>query len=194
MRKMLLMIPISESLHHLVDEGRGILLTGLGQVQVDHGGFKTAVAEVTLDGADIDARFQEVCGIGVPERMHAGFSGADLSGEPCAAEGALHRAFSHGMVSRACGLRITPHRRKDKSRVAMGGPVFAQDLEGSLRQGDETIFGAFTAVDVEHHAMTVDVSDFEMLGFLQPQTAGVDGGERARAREGPAWRAEDAKA
>lgn len=62
MRKMSLMIPISESLHHLVDEGRGILLAGLGQVQIDHGGFETAVAEVALDGADIDSGFQEVCG------------------------------------------------------------------------------------------------------------------------------------
>ncbi len=105
---MSLMIPISESLHHLVDEGRGVLLTGLGQVQVDHGGFKTAVAEVALDGADIDARFQKMSCIGMAKRMHAGLAGSDLGSKLGASEGALHRAFGHRMVSGAGGFGIAP--------------------------------------------------------------------------------------
>jgi len=57
--------------------------------------------------------------------------------------------------------------------------VLTQDLEGGLRQRDETIFGSFAAVDVEHHAGAIDIGDLQMLGLLQAQTAGVDGGEES---------------
>lgn len=54
-----------ESLHHMVDELRGILLTLLGQVEIEHGSFEAGVAEIALDDAQVDAGFEEMGGIGM---------------------------------------------------------------------------------------------------------------------------------
>ena len=33
-------------------------------------------------------------------------------------------------------------------------------------------------MDMDHHALAVDIGDFEMAGFVEAQAAGVDGGEK----------------
>lgn len=90
--------------------------------------------------------------------MHARLPRSDLRGELRSTEGPLHRTLGHGVVGGTGGLRIAALCWEDEPWVAMRGPVFAQDLEGGLRQRDEAIFGSFAPVDVEHHTMTVDVS------------------------------------
>jgi hypothetical protein len=50
----------------------------------------------------------------------------------------------------------------------------AQDLERRVRQRHEAVFGALTAMHVNHHSLTVDIADFQMQRFLQAQAAGVD--------------------
>jgi hypothetical protein len=42
----------------------------------------------------------------------------------------------------------------------------------------EAILCTFAAVHVNHHALTVDIADFQMQRFLQAQPAGVHGGEK----------------
>lgn len=54
-----------ESLHDVVDDLAGILLALLSQVEIEHGGFETGVAQVALDDAQIDAGFQEMSGVGM---------------------------------------------------------------------------------------------------------------------------------
>ena len=61
--------------------------------------------------------------------------------------------------------------------MVVGEPVLAQQLKSGLRQRDIAVLGALAAVDMDHHALTVDIGDFEMAGFVEPQAAGVDGGE-----------------
>ena len=56
-------------------------------------------------------------------------------------------------------------------------PVLAQQMKSGLRQRDIAVLGALAAVDMDHHALTVDIGDFEMAGFVKPQAAGIDGGE-----------------
>ena len=56
-------------------------------------------------------------------------------------------------------------------------PILAQQLQRSFRQRDVTVFGAFAVADVNHHAPAVDVREAQIGSFLQPQPAGVDGGE-----------------
>ncbi len=53
-----------------------------------------------------------------------------------------------------------------------------------MRQWDEAILEAFPAVDVQHHPLAVDIGDLQMLGFLQAQTAGIDGGEEGVVMRG----------
>ena len=66
---------------------------------------------------------------------------------------------------------------EEETGMAVGDPVTAQALQGRFRQRHEAVFGALTAVDMDHFALAVDIGDLQMLGFLQSQTAGVDGGE-----------------
>ena len=52
-----------ESLHDVVDDVGGILVALLGEVEIEHGGLQSGVAEVALDDAEIDAGFQEMSGV-----------------------------------------------------------------------------------------------------------------------------------
>ena len=65
----------------------------------------------------------------------------------------------------------------------MSEPVLTQQMEGGLGQRDVAVLGAFAAVDMDHHALAVDIGDFEMAGFVKTQAAGVDGGEKDVVRE-----------
>jgi hypothetical protein len=50
-------------------------------------------------------------------------------------------------------------------------------MKSGLRQRDIALFGALAAVDMDHHALTVDVGDFEMQPFVKSEAAGVHGGK-----------------
>ena len=56
---------IFESFHHEVDQLISVFVSFVGQMQIDHGSFQALVSKVFLDGAQIDAGFEEMCGIGV---------------------------------------------------------------------------------------------------------------------------------
>ncbi len=56
--------------------------------------------------------------------------------------------------------------------------------ERRVRQGNEAVLGPLAPVDMPPHLAAVDVGDLKMLGFLQAQTAGVDGGEEGIAVRG----------
>ncbi len=59
----------------------------------------------------------------------------------------------------------------------MAAPVRAQACEARVRQRHVAVLGALAAVHVDHHACRIDVGDFQIQRLLQPQPAGVDGGE-----------------
>jgi hypothetical protein len=52
-----------------MDALHGIFLSLVGQRQIDHGGFEVCMAQVTLHGAEVDASFEQMGGIGRPERV-----------------------------------------------------------------------------------------------------------------------------
>jgi len=53
------------SFHQIVDDAVGVFMSLCSQVEIDQGGVQTAMAQVLLDAADIDSRFQQMCGIGM---------------------------------------------------------------------------------------------------------------------------------
>jgi hypothetical protein len=167
-----------ESLHHVIDQLAGILLAFLGQVEIEHSGFETGVAEVALDDAQIDAGFKERGGVGMAQGVdgHALFehAGATLG----LAKSVLDAAFGHGLGG-LLGLGwLMAASGKDKPGVFVSTPVAAQQNEGGLRQRDVAVLGTLAAVDMDHHAPAVDVGDFEVARFVKAQAAGVDGGEK----------------
>ena len=58
-----------ESLHHVIDQLAGIFLAFLGQVEIEHGGFETGVAQVALNDTQVDAGFEEMSGVRMAQRI-----------------------------------------------------------------------------------------------------------------------------
>lgn len=156
-----------ESLHHMVDELRGILLTLLGQVEIEHGSFEAGVTEIALDDAQVDAGFQEMGGVGVAQGVdgHALFAycGSALG----VAEGVLDAAFGDGLGGLLGSGFVVAASGKDKAGMFVSTPVAAQQSKGRLGQRDVAVLGAFATVDMNHHALAVDIGDFEMAGFAE---------------------------
>ena len=55
----------------------------------------------------------------------------------------------------------------------MAAPVPAQGVERGSCQGNEAVFGALAAMDMDHHATGVDIGDFQIQRLLQAQAAGI---------------------
>ena len=129
--------------------------------------------ESLLDQAQVEAVFEEVGGIGVAQ-------GVDVSAFVDAtllygsAEGGLQaRSRDRAGAIRNEVLRATPNvGGKDPLRGAVGAPVLAEEFQGIHGQRDVAILSAL-AVDVEQHAVTVDIGDGEPGAFEEPQPAGV---------------------
>ena len=55
--------------HQIVDDAVCPLMALRCEVEIDHGGVQTIGAQVLLDATDVDAGFQKMNGIAVPEGM-----------------------------------------------------------------------------------------------------------------------------
>jgi hypothetical protein len=53
--------------------------------------------------------------------------------------------------------------------MAVCAPILAQQMKSRLRQRDIAVLGALAAVDMDHHALAVDIGDFAMEAFVKPQ-------------------------
>ena len=56
-------------MHEGVEALVGLFLSLVREVKGDHRGFELGVPQVTLDEPGIDARFQQMGGVGMPQRM-----------------------------------------------------------------------------------------------------------------------------
>lgn len=59
----------------------------------------------------------------------------------------------------------------------MGFPEIPKDVKGSLRQRDVSILVPLAPVDVDKHAVGVDIRDLQVRSFPDAQTKGVYDGE-----------------
>jgi hypothetical protein len=66
----------------------------------------------------------------------------------------------------------------------MSLPLFAEQLQSALRQGDIAVAIAFARADVQEHALGIDVRNLEIQAFTQAQAAGVDGAQANAVIEG----------
>ena len=64
------MVVMIVPLHQVVYNVVCSLMALSGEMEVDHGGVQAAVAQILLDAADVDTRFQEMGGIAVSEGMN----------------------------------------------------------------------------------------------------------------------------
>jgi hypothetical protein len=166
-----------ESLHHVIDQLAGILLALLGQVEIEHGGFETSVAHIALDDVQIDAGFEQMGGVGMAQGVNRNTFFTEPGTPLGLAKGTLDTAFGHGMKGLMDARSGSAESREEKAGMAVGTPIMAQQMKRRLRQRDIAVLGALAAVDVDHHALTVDIGDFEVEAFVKAQTAGVHGGK-----------------
>src|SRR5260370_5908461 len=81
----------SEVAHQLVERRRHRSPHFVSQMRVNGRGARTAIAQVVLNDAQIEARFQQMCGVAVPHGVHMGvLVAATPFDRP--AEGTLHTA------------------------------------------------------------------------------------------------------
>ena len=83
------------------------------------------------------------------------------------AESALDAAFGHGSQCLLDGGSFSTESWEEKLGMAVGAPVPAQQIESGVGQREIAVLGALAAVDMDHHALTIDIGDFEMKSFVK---------------------------
>lgn len=147
-----------------------------GQVQIDHGGVEAVMPEVLLDAANVDTGFEQMSGITVAKGMDGNpFFKIELCHSP--SQGALDGGFFHRHGCRGTFFAASPELWKDQAWVAMGRPIVTQGVQGDLGQGDIPVLGALAAMDMDAHALFVNIADLQVQGFVEPQSTGINGGE-----------------
>jgi len=57
-------------------------------------------------------------------------------------------------------------------------------VEGGLGEWDVAILGTFATVNMNHHAVAIDIGNLEIESFLESEATGVNGGEVGIVLEG----------
>ena len=90
-------------------------------------------------------------------------------------ESALYAVDGHGFYGGASAVMTAPQSWEYQPRVSVSRPIPTKQRQCFLGQGDVSVYGAFSPVDVDQHSVFVDVGDFQIESFLKPQAAGIDG-------------------
>jgi len=147
-----------------------------GEMEIDHRGVQAAMAQILLDTSDINAGFQEMSGVTVAQGVN-GNTFCDIELFKYASQGPLHGGIAHRLLGCWTLIASMSESWKDPFGVSMGYPVLAQDMKGGLRQGDISVFGAFSPVDMNAQSLGVDVGYLKEQRFMQPEATRINGGE-----------------
>ena len=113
----------------------GICMPCVGEVEVHHCGFELGMAQGALEQPGIDARFQQMGGVGVSQGRdgHAGCGHAGtLFG---CAEGALDTGPAHGHGCRRPLLLLSPGGGQEPGPVPVGLPGGTEQRRVSAGRG-----------------------------------------------------------
>ena len=134
------------------------------------------MAEVLLDQPEVDAGLEEMSRVTMSERVDR-----DGLAEPQVADDAAHGALDAGAFHGA-DRRWRPGggRGRWRGRARWDGDAWPSTRGGPRawpRAGDEAVLGPLAVVDVDHHAVAVDVADLEVEALAEPEAQRVDGPE-----------------
>lgn len=114
-----------ESLHYVINQLAGVLLTLLGEVEIEHGSFELGMAQVALDDAQVDTGFEEMGGVAMAQRMDGNSLFSDACIKLGAAKGALDTTFGHGIESLFGACAASAKSREEKMGMAVSPPIAA---------------------------------------------------------------------
>jgi len=135
------------------------------------------VPQGALDEPGMHTGFEEMGGVGMPERMDSHACFGDASPVFGRAEGALDTGATHGIGSRRTLFLIAPRGGKEPGPGTVGVPGGAEQREGLCGQGAIPVFGARAAVDMDLEALAIDRGDLQGEACMEPESYAVDGGE-----------------
>ena len=144
--------------------------------------------EQHLDGAQICARFEEARGKAVAQRvrMHT----VRETGPPGGSfEGMVDYLGSDGAIT---GTTMIAREQLYARLSPQPVPVSSKFFEQLWAEQHIAVLAAFTALDVNHHALTVDIADFQAREFGTPESGGVEGHQQS-AMQGRASRIDESR-
>ena len=142
----------------------------LRQMQIDGCYFEITVSEQYLDGAQVGASFEKMCGEAMPQGMwvnvlmcEAGAFGGNLAGTP-----------QHlGGDRITCGVPAVAGKESLLWLAPESAPVCAQFFEELRAEHDIAIPAALALSDMNHHPLAVDVADLQVGSFCATCAGGV---------------------
>jgi hypothetical protein len=125
------------------------------------------VPEQHLDHADIDLLLEQVGGERVAKAVHR--------------DGLVDRAAGCGVHGRfSCRVewvyRVQARKQPAAGRISLGtgrSPPDAQPFEQQRWEQGVAVFAAFTLLDTQYHALTVDVADLQGNDFAGAQSCAI---------------------
>ena len=158
--------------HEVVDDVVCVFMPLGGEMEIDHGGLQTGMPQILLDAFDIDTGFQQMGGIAVPEGMDGDpLFDIELFDNP--AQGSLNRTFDHRLFGRRGLVAATAGAGEYPYGVAVCCPEFTQHDQGGCRQRNVSVFSTLAAMHMDAPPLAVDITDLEVQGLIEPETAGV---------------------
>lgn len=178
-----LLLP-SQSLQHRREGFRRPLVCSEGQRCLDGRRGWGVVPEVFLHAAPIDAGVAALGRPGMAPGMNAGqlVDAARLEGFPA---GFRKAALGHGLRCGGSVASSSTRSRKQQPGLARGDPAVAPECQGPLGPWDVPGFPAFPVAAMKAQARALASGHSKRGALLQPQPAGVHGGETGAGREQP---------
>ena len=126
------------------------------------------VTQQELNRAQVSARFQEMRRVRVPQRVrrHA-FVDARLP------RGEAHRLPDHLRGDGGIGPPAVVRPRKEMGLRLHPSVVLTERGEERGTQGNLEIAAPLALLDAQHHALTIDVADFELTRFAAAQARAI---------------------
>src|ERR1700680_1201050 len=160
----------------------------LREMQIDGGFFEITMPQQHLDGTQIRARFQQMRGKAVAQRvrMHT----VRKAGPPRSSFASLvDHLGSDGLIAGMTPLaRKQPHAWFSSQPL----PVLPELVEQLCAETPLAVFAAFTALDVDHHALAVDVTHFQACEFGTTESGRIERHQQS-AMEGRVSRIDESR-
>ena len=155
----------------------------LGEMQVASRLFQIVMAQQDLNGAQVRTGLEEMRRKTVPQRVRMNIF------LEAGALGGLLASLPNGFgIDGVIGAMVVMARKEPDSWFsAQALPVLTKFLQQFRTEHHVAVFASLATLDVKHHALAIDVADFQVGQFRAPYSGGVERQQQS-AMEGSAGR------